>query len=284
MLRITKLETETEPRLLLEGRITGDTATDLAKLSEAYFASSPTLALDLSGVSFADQPSAQLLNRLRTRGAVLEGCSGFLVELLRSASPKPKTDDPDDGLIAALRNGDEDAFASLVHREGGRMLATARRLLGNEHDAQDAVQDAFLQAHRAIDRFHGESRISTWLHRIVVNAALMKLRSRRRKPEQAIEDLLPEFDEAGDWIRPVSGWERSSHELVESAETRAMVRRAIERLPESYRQVLMLRDIEDFDTDETADLIGASVNAVKIRLHRARQALRTLLERELGKE
>ena len=107
MLRITKLETETEPRLLLEGRITGDTAADLAKLSEAYFASSPTLALDLSGVSFADQPSAQLLNRLRTRGAVLEGCSGFLVELLRSASPKPKTDDPDDGLIAALRNGDE---------------------------------------------------------------------------------------------------------------------------------------------------------------------------------
>ena len=63
-----------------------------------------------------------------------------------------------------------------------------------------------------------------------------------------------------------------------------MVRRAIERLPESYRQVLMLRDIEDFDTDETADLIGASVNAVKIRLHRARQALRTLLEREFGKE
>ena len=82
----------------------------------------------------------------------------------------------------------------------------------------------------------------------------------------------------------MSGWERSSHELVESAETRAMVRRAIERLPESYRQVLMLRDIEDFGTDETADLIGASVNAVKIRLHRARQALRTLLERELGKE
>jgi RNA polymerase sigma-70 factor, ECF subfamily len=187
-----------------------------------------------------------------------------------------------DDLIEGLRRGDEQAFAALVRREGGRMLATARRLLGNEPDAQDAAQEAFLQVHRAIGSFAGEARLSTWLHRIVVNAALMKLRRRRRKPEQPIDDLMPQFDETGSWLRPGSGWERSGDELLESAECRASVRGAIGRLPESYRQVVMLRDIEGFDTDETANAVGASPNAVKVRLHRARQALRALLEREFA--
>jgi len=185
-------------------------------------------------------------------------------------------------LIDDLRRGDERAFATLVCHESGRMLSTARRLLGNEEDARDAVQDAFFQAHRAIGGFAGEARLSTWLHRIVVNAALMKLRSRRRKPEQPLDDSMPQVHETASWLRPVSAWERSSEELLESAQCRTIVRRAIDRLPESYRQVLMLRDIADFDTEETADMVGTSVNAVKVRVHRARQALRMLLEREFA--
>ena len=181
-----------------------------------------------------------------------------------------------------LRSGDDEAFAALVRSEGSRMLATARRLLGNDHDAQDAVQEAFLQAHRGLDRFQGGARISTWLYRIVVNAALMKLRSRRRKPEQALEELLPRFDESGAWQERVRGLERSSDELFESAETRALVRRAIDRLFEAYREVLVLRDIEGFDTEETARLLDVSENAIKVRLYRARQALRALLEEELA--
>ena len=110
----------------------------------------------------------------------------------------------------------------------------------------------------------------------------MKLRSRRRKPEQALDELLPQFDESGAWLSPVTGWERSSDELLESAETRAMVRRAIDRLPDTYREVLILRDLEELDTEETAELLDASANAIKVRLHRARQALRTLLEGELA--
>jgi RNA polymerase sigma-70 factor (ECF subfamily) len=185
-------------------------------------------------------------------------------------------------LIEDLRRGSEEAFAALVRREGGRMFATARRLLGRDEDAQDAVQEAFLQAHRAIGSFAGEARLSTWLHRIVVNASLMKLRNRRRKPEQAIDDLLAHLDETGSSPQSASGWERSSEELLASAECRTIVRRAMGRLPEPYHQVLILREIQGFDTDETALMVGASANAVKVRLHRARQALRTLLGREFA--
>lgn len=282
MLRITKLESETKPRLLIEGRITRETAGELSSMSDRCLASSASLTLDLGGVTFVDSPSVQLLKKLTARGAVLERCSGFVQELLGNALRSDASRPDVDPLVEGTRSGDDEAFAALVRREGGRMLATARRFLGDDQDAQDAVQEAFLQAHRGLDRFQGGARISTWLHRIVVNAALMKLRSRRRKPEQALDDLLPQFDETGAWRDRVAGWEQSSDELLESAETRAIVRRAIDRLPEPYREVLMLRDIEGFDTDEAARLLEASENAVKVRLHRARQALRTLLARELG--
>jgi RNA polymerase sigma-70 factor (ECF subfamily) len=196
--------------------------------------------------------------------------------------PDPSYEAQTDALVEALRRGEEDAFEALVHRESSRMLATARRLLGSEQDAQDAVQDAFLQVHRHVGEFQGESRVSTWLHRIVANAALMKLRSRRRKPEQVLDNQSPQFDEATSWLRPTAEWERPSQELLESAETRAMVRRSIDRLPASYREVLVLRDIDELDTEETAELLRVSTNAVKIRLHRARQALRGLLGQDIS--
>jgi len=185
-------------------------------------------------------------------------------------------------LVERLRNGEEHAFAILVRLHGGRLLATARRILADEEDARDAVQKTFLSAFRAMNRFAGNSRIATWLHRIVVNTALMELRTRRRKPQETIDDLLPRFEEGGGFLRPVHGWERPADELMESAETRAKVRMAIARLPEGYREVLCLRDLEGFDTEETARLVGCTVAAAKLRLHRARQALRTLIEREIG--
>ncbi|TMA49811.1 MAG: sigma-70 family RNA polymerase sigma factor [Deltaproteobacteria bacterium] len=183
-------------------------------------------------------------------------------------------------LLDGLRRGDDDAFAALVRQQAGRMLATARRLLRSDQDAEDAVQEAFVSAARAIDGFAGGSKVSTWLHRIVINTALMKLRTRRRRREESIDDLLPHFDAEGRHVSPVATWETPSDVLLERRETRAMVRRCIDRLPERYRTVLLLRDIEELDTQESADLLGTTPNTVKIRLHRARQALRTLLERE----
>lgn len=181
-------------------------------------------------------------------------------------------------LLAGLRAGDAAAFETLVRTHSGRLLAVARRLVRNEEDARDAVQDAFLSAFRALDSFEEGSRISTWLHRIVINAALMKLRTRRRKPEESIDELLPKFLQDGHRANPGSDWKEAAEVALQRQETRVLVRECIDRLPETYRTVLLLRDIEELDTEEVARLLAVSPNAVKIRLHRARQALRTLLD------
>jgi RNA polymerase sigma-70 factor (ECF subfamily) len=180
-------------------------------------------------------------------------------------------------LLERLRAGDEAAFEYLVRTQAGRLLAVTRRILGSDEEARDAVQDAFLRAFRGLEGFAGGSRLSTWLHRIAVNAALMKLRTRRRKPEESLEPLLPAFRDDGHHREQFASWAEPVDQSLERAETRALVRRMIDQLPESYRTVLLLRDIEGLDTGEAAAALGLTPNAVKIRLHRARQALRTLL-------
>jgi len=139
------------------------------------------------------------------------------------------------------------------------------------------VQEGFVAAFRSISRFQGGSSLSTWLHRIVINACLMKLRSSRRRPETSIEDLLPRFDESGHRVFEPEQERESAEASIDRGQTRRIVREAIDRLPEHYRTVLLLRDIEELSTAEAAGILGLTENAVKIRLHRARQALRTLL-------
>jgi RNA polymerase sigma-70 factor (ECF subfamily) len=180
-------------------------------------------------------------------------------------------------LVSRLRAGDEEAFELVVRTYSGRLLAVTRRILCNDEDARDVVQDALLSAFRSLERFQGGSLLSTWLHRIAVNAALMKLRTRRRKPEESIENLLPVFKDDGHHQETFASWTEPVDVAMTRAENRALVRQCIEQLPDSHRTVLVLRDIEELDTEDTARALGISGNAVKIRLHRARQALRTLL-------
>jgi RNA polymerase sigma-70 factor (ECF subfamily) len=283
MMRVTRIATgDGAETLRVEGRLTHETVEELRMACEAVLADRNALRLDVSGLQFVDPSGVSLLHGLERRGTRLGGCSGFVGELLREHVESAL--DPEAALLARLRDGEAAAFETLVREYGGRMLATARRLIGTEDDARDVLQEAFLAAFRAIDGFAGNARLSTWLHRIVVNAALMKMRSRRRRREESIDGLLPRFDEDGHWVEPAAPWDASTDELVEREETRVRVRKAIDRLPANYRTVLMLRDVEELDTDETAALLGVTANAVKTRLHRARQALRTLLERELAGE
>ncbi|MBI5361762.1 MAG: sigma-70 family RNA polymerase sigma factor [Planctomycetes bacterium] len=179
-------------------------------------------------------------------------------------------------LLSALRRGDEAAYATLVRLEAPRMLAVARRYSGNEDDAREAVQDAFASAFQALPRFEGAARLSTWLHRIAVNAALAKVRQRAGRSEAAIEDLRPRFSQYGHFLESPAAWQPDVR--LESFETRAVVRTAIAQLPESFRDVLVLRDIEGLEVDAVAAQLGLTANAVRIRTHRARQALRTLLD------
>jgi RNA polymerase sigma-70 factor (ECF subfamily) len=189
---------------------------------------------------------------------------------------------PDEAsLVAALKARDPDAFETLVRLHAPRLLAVSRRMLDNEEDARDAVQDALVSAFRSIDRFQGQSKISTWLHRIVVNMSLMRLRTRRRKPEEPLEPLLPVFTEDGHHAQQFVAWDEPVDRLAEREDTRRVVREAVAALPDQYRDVLMLRDIQELDTKETARELGITPNAVKIRLHRARQALRTKLDEHL---
>jgi len=189
----------------------------------------------------------------------------------------PELPESDAELVARLQRGDDTAFEAVVRTHGGRLLAVARRFLGNDEDARDAVQDAFIRAYKAIHTFEARAQLYTWLHRILVNTALMKLRERRRRPTESIEDLLPNYTTNGHQAVASRDW---SDAVLERKETAAIVREAITRLPDQYREVLVLRDIEEKDTAEAAEILGTTSNVVKVRLHRARQALRTLLDRE----
>ncbi|WP_219908008.1 sigma-70 family RNA polymerase sigma factor [Enhygromyxa salina] len=189
-------------------------------------------------------------------------------------------------IIEGMRAGDDRAFERLVRVHIGPLHAVALRLLKNDADADDIVQEGFLSAFRNFDSFRGDARLKTWLHRIVVNAALQRLRrSKSRAGQQAdvvdVTELLPRFADNGYPEHFHQPWVQTIEELATRAETREQVRQMIDKLPDNYRTVLILRDIEELDTSETAELLELSPGTVKVRLHRARQALRNLLEREL---
>lgn len=184
----------------------------------------------------------------------------------------------EEALVSRLRAGDPLAFELLVRREMPVLLRVARRFMKSEEDARDAVQDAFVAAYRSIGTFGAHARLSTWLHRIVVNACLMRLRAQRRRPEEDIEEYLPRFREDGHQLAGSEQWSETAETILERTELQGIVRQSIDQLPDTYREVLLLRDIEELSTDETAAMLGVTPNAVKIRLHRARQALRALLD------
>ena len=175
------------------------------------------------------------------------------------------------------RSGEDDAYRELIEGYGGRLLSVSRRIMRNEEDARDCVQDVFLSAFRSIGRFEGKSRLGTWLHRITVNACLARLRSRKRRCEEPIDHLLSQFDRYGFLIGPTEASPAKADELIERAEVREWVLKAIDLLPENFRSVLLLRDIEEYDTADTAEMLEITPGAVRIRLHRARTALRTLI-------
>jgi RNA polymerase sigma-70 factor (ECF subfamily) len=169
-------------------------------------------------------------------------------------------------LVISLKAGDEAAYETLFRTHAGAMLAVARRFFGDTDDSADAVQDAFVSAFRAMGTFAESARLGTWLHRITVNACLMKLRSRKRRPNVSLDDrVIPARIEEAE---------------VHRAETCRRVRTAVSRLPDAYRVVVQLRDFDGLDTAATAVRLGTSAEVVKTRLHRARHALKALLETE----
>lgn len=180
--------------------------------------------------------------------------------------------------VAALQAGDRAAFERLVREHGARLLAVARRMVRDEATAQDCLQDAFLSVHRAIGRFEPTGSLAGWLHRITVNACLMRLRSTKRLAETPIDDLLPAFDADGIRVGEPRTETRDPEDELEASRIRTYMRQKIDELPDGYRIVLLLRDIEGYSTREAAEMVGVAEGALKVRLHRARAALKKLVE------
>jgi len=181
-------------------------------------------------------------------------------------------------LARRLKAREPGAFEELAQSMGGRMFCVARRLLRCEQDAEDAVQDAFAGAVRCIDQFDGNALLSTWLHRITVNACLMKLRRMGRRPARLLGDVPPEALNDLPVEPPFrAGGEDADSELLRE-EVCDLVRSNIATLPEPFRVILILRDVEGLSTEEAAHALDISAAAAKTRLHRARQLLRDLLE------
>lgn len=194
---------------------------------------------------------------------------------MTSQRPRSATD------AAKSGNTDEEA---LVRNNIGWMLGLAERLVGNKAQAEDVVQEALINALRGLADFEGRSQLKTWLRRITINAAISSLRKQNRLAEQPIDELLPEFDRFDCRIEDRWTQLKSVDEVLASSERRTTVLNAVRSLPESYGLVLQLRDIEGYDTAEVAEMLNLSASNVKVRLHRARAALKKLLEPVLRNE
>jgi len=185
-------------------------------------------------------------------------------------------------LVEKVRGGDPDAFEELIRPFEGRIYQTILRIVRNPEDAADVYQEAILSAFEKINSFAGGSSFGTWLHRIGVNCALMRVRSASREPVISKEDL-PQFNWLGMHRERVSPWADAPEAQAERGELRRMLSEALDELGEVDRAVVWLKDVEGLSHDDIAAATGLSVSATRSRLHRARLVLRGRFEQVLGK-
>ncbi|AYH44811.1 RNA polymerase sigma factor [Azoarcus sp. DN11] len=190
---------------------------------------------------------------------------------MTTATPTPESDT---ALVQGILAGNVFAFERLMRQNNRRLFRVARSILRDDAEAEDAVQDGYIEAHRALAGFRGESQLSTWLTRIVVNQALARRRARRPEASDIALDTL--VDEGSDDIIQTPETEAMRAEL------RRIIEASIDRLPEGHRTVFMLRAVEGLSVDETATVLGISAGNAKVRFLRARAQLREALGQHLG--
>ncbi|NKB68750.1 MAG: sigma-70 family RNA polymerase sigma factor [Candidatus Latescibacteria bacterium] len=177
-------------------------------------------------------------------------------------------------LVDRIRSGDVEAFELLLDRHQERITRLVLSILKNPMDAEEVVQDVFLTVFEKIDRFREEASFSTWIHRIAVNAALMRRRKLKPGVDISLDDVLPAFDDQGQIAAQVHDWSQQIGDPVLQEEAIGVIQTAVDKLDEKYQSVFVLRDVQGFSTAETAAILDLGVPAVKSRLHRARLFLR----------
>ena len=196
----------------------------------------------------------------------------------------PETNAPavvtDEDLVARARTKDFAAFEELVDRYEDKIFRLAFRFVRNETEAKEIVQDTFLLVWRKLDTFKGDSQFGSWLYRVATNTALMRLRAQRRHPEISTEELPVDYlDNYGQLPAAGENWAKRPDDELQSDELRRRIQKAVDELPDIYRTVFLIRDVEGLSTEETAEVLEISIPTVKTRLHRARLALRDAITR-----
>ena len=195
----------------------------------------------------------------------------------------PVVEPSDETLAARAAAGDNSAFETLVQRYQARVFRLACRLT-SDTEAPDVLQDTFLQVYRHLPSFRGESQFATWLYRIATNAALMHRRTNARRPAESLEAYLPQFEADGTHAATPAQLQVAScaDELLDRQTLAAKARDAIARLPDTYREAFVLRDLEEMPTAHVAQVLGIESAAVRQRVHRARLMLRGYLSDLVG--
>ena len=185
----------------------------------------------------------------------------------------------DEVLLDRLRKGSPDAVSELLRLFQGKIFNLAMSILKNESDAEEATQDVFMTVIRKADTFKGNSALYSWMYRICVNTCLMRLRGKRRNDTVSIEEFMPVFTEEGMHASPMDDWSKEVERKALNEELGRMIRKFTDQLSEKYKVVFVLSDVEGLSNEETAQILGLTVPAVKSRLHRARLFLREQLSR-----
>jgi len=187
-------------------------------------------------------------------------------------------------LIERLKAGDQEAFETIFNLYSPKLYGVAKRILGEVADTEEVIQDVFWTVYRKAKSFRGNSRLSTWLHRLTINAALGKIRrEKKHSKEVEYEEYLPKFQDDGHHlVRPVVDWSDTLDEKYAKQEMQGLLAQALDQLKPDDKSVVVLSDLEGMSDKEIAATIGLTVSAVKTRLHRARLFLRGQLAVHMG--
>ena len=188
----------------------------------------------------------------------------------------------EEALVQELQGGNLEAFDKIVELYQKKIYALSFNLTRNAMDAQDVTQEVLLTLFRKINTFQGKSAFSSWVYRITLNASYMKLRSKKKDQSISLDDLLPTYNGAGFQQEKIQDWSENTESLLFTNETKSVIQKATDQLPEKEKVVFLLRDVEGLSTEKVSEILELTIPAVKSRLHRARLFLRKKLSNYFG--
>jgi RNA polymerase sigma-70 factor (ECF subfamily) len=180
-------------------------------------------------------------------------------------------------LVKEFQEGNLEAYDQIAERYQKKIYGLSFNLCRNQMDAQDVTQEVLLTLYKKINTFQGKSAFSSWVYRITLNATYMKLRSKKKEPNLSLDDLMPSFNGSGFHQEKIQDWSESTESLLFTNETREIIQKAVDLLPEKEKVVFVLRDVDGLSTEKVSEILELTIPAVKSRLHRARLFLRKKL-------